>query len=151
LPMPAFRSLCSSYARRSRQIILVSDRDVVPLAFDQPVEGVRWFPAPAPDHGVWIHIFIVEPGISGKFFNDASFGGGFHLANGEVCVLLARQRPTTPEEAQWLETQRQGDPLESVVRVGEGQVHARVLTYRADTRLPPLFFDLAIKARKPHP
>lgn len=129
-------------------MILVSDRDVVPLAFDQPVEGVHWFPAPAPDHGVWIHIFIVAPGISGKSFNDASIGGGFHLANGEVCVLLARQRPITPEEAQWLEAQREDDALASDVGVSEGQAYARVLTYRSDTRLPPLFFDLAIRARE---
>jgi hypothetical protein len=132
-------------------MILVSERDVVPLVIDQPVDGVKWFPAPAPGHGVWIHIFIVEPGISAKNFSDVSFGGGFHLANGEVCVLLARQRPITPEEEQWLETQRRDDKPESGVRVDEGQVYARMLTYRADTRLPPLFFDLAIRARETRP
>lgn len=130
-------------------MIVVPEKDVVPLALDEPMGDVIWFPPPTAGHGVWIHVFIIEPNISGKTFAAATPGGGFSLANGEVCLVIARYRALSEEDELWLEAQRQDWEPTNDAGVEEGQAYARVLTFRNAPRLPPMFFDLAIRAEGP--
>ena len=112
--------------------IVVPEGDLVPLDFDEPVDNVWWFPAPQPGHATWIYVLMVEPNTPAKYFDNATPGRAFELANGEVCLLVAKERPITPEDDAWLASQRLAPEVESRLRIEPGQAFARVLTYRLD-------------------